>query len=206
MIARLEKCAFLLCLLLPLHLGAEQLVEITTEIETTFWTAEGLNSFYYRLPEGSRPQAHTVHCVVGTNRWRMDGDFFSSNANVTWWFTGTNLISQTVLEAGTKFVHKYESTNGNPSRPKGDSDLLELSGRIAWLAFCSGPCLKQEERRLFPLNSFWKEFMDAPSGFSDHRWCYKDGLGLPEAFSLYTAADQPVVQYRVTTTTNVLGS
>lgn len=204
-IACAGECVFLISLLLPLKLAAGQFVEVTAQIETAFWSSEGLTSFYYKLPTGSSPRAYTVHCVVGTNRWRMDGDVFSRNAKVSWWFTGSNLISQTLLAPGTKFVQNFESADGNPSKPKGESDLLELTGRIAWLAFCSGPCLKREERRLFPLNNFWKEFMDAPSGFSDNRWCYKDALGLPEAFSLYTASDQPMVQYRVTTSTNVFG-
>src|SRR5262249_47928723 len=151
-----QRCLFLFGLLLPLGLSAAQFVGVTAEIETAFWSSEGLNSFYYRLPEGTRPHPFTVHCVVGTNWWRMDGDFLSRNAKVTWWFTGTNLISETVLESGARFVRKYESADGNPSKPKGESDLLELPGRIAWLAFCSGPCLQREERRLFPLNSFWK--------------------------------------------------
>ncbi len=205
MIGWMEKSAILLSVLLPSQLCAGQFVEVTAEVETAFWSSEGLTPFYYHLAAGSRPNAYTVHCVVGTNGWRMDGDFFSRNATVTWWFTGTNLISQTQLETGRRFVHKYESADGNPTKPARQSDLLELTGRIAWLAFCSGPCLRREERRLFPLNSFWKEFMDAPAGFSDNRWCYKDGLGLPEAFSLYTANDQPIVQYRVMRSTNMLG-
>ena len=52
--------------------------------------------------------------------------------------------------------------------------------------------------------------MSAPEGFSDRTLLFADdffpdGLGLPKTVDLYNAKNQPVVQYRVTASTNVLG-
>src|SRR5689334_19159812 len=51
--------------------------------------------------------------------------------------------------------------DGNPGRPIRVSDLLFVPGKICWLAYCSGPCLKREGR-LIPLpDDLWKELLPA---------------------------------------------
>src|SRR5262249_37969704 len=117
------------------------------------------------------PKGDTIRCVVGTSTWLMEGDFVR-NANVTQWFTGTNIIERTVITSavpdaetkrlaaisrfalstppvGSSHIRTYESNDGNPGRPIRVMDLLQLNGRIAWLAFCSGSVLKHSGRRLF---------------------------------------------------------
>ncbi len=190
----------ILCLLFPLQRGAAQYAQVTAEIEVAGWGTRGLEVTPYKL-----------RCVVGTNCWQMDGGF-ARNGKVTYWFTGTNLIERTVLTegtvsvpAGTQWTRKLESADGNPGRPIRESDFLTMPGRIAWLAFCSAPCLKRQGHRLFPPDDWWKELIDAPSGFSDNAVLFKDTLGLPNTVNLYTTNDQPVFQYRVAASTNVLG-
>ena len=193
-----------------------QFVELTVDIETTEWSQRAATT---------RPC--TIHCVVGTNSWRMQGDFMS-NARVTYWFTGSNIVEHMVITkplsdeiqkrlsgpglplmtsppVGERSTRVFDSSDGNPGQPVRQADRLTLPGRIAWLAFCSGPCLKQQNRRLFPPSDLWKEVVYAPAGFSDRTVVCDDPVGLPHSVNLYNAGSQPVLQYRVTASTNVLG-
>ena len=186
-----------LCLLLGIQLRAAQFVELTAEIETVDWHSEAV----------SRQPPWTVRCVVGTNAWRIDGRFVRQG-NSTWSFTGTNVVERTVYSdaSGTQRSQTFESVDGNPGRPARTQDLMLLpTAKIAWLALCSGPCLKAEGRRLFPPSDLWKELVDAPSGFSDKTVVFGDALGLPESVNLYLTNQMPIPQYRVLSSTNVSG-
>ena len=62
-------------------------------------------------------------------------------------------------------------------------------------------------REVFPLSDLWKELISANS-FSDVTTKFNDTLGLPKLLELYTTNSpfsQPVIQYRVTNSTNFLG-
>jgi len=197
-----------------------QFISVTADIEFTDWDAAS-----------ARPHHCTVQCVVGTNSWQMGGDF-SVNSQTTYWFTGTNLIEHSVVTRllqderlersgilaapiGAEVNHVSKSIDGNPGTlsacgPDGRKrnvgpDHLDPSGRVAWLAFCSGPCLKRDGRQIFPPSDLWKELVCAPSGFSDHTKVFEDGLGLPQSVNLYTPKSEPVLQYRVLSSTNVAG-
>ncbi|MSU63690.1 MAG: hypothetical protein EXS31_15035 [Pedosphaera sp.] len=214
----------LFCLLLPFTIesSAAQFVEITSEIETIVWpskektgeTSENLNS-----------RTWTIRSVVGTNSWLIEGDFIA-NGRETWWFTGTNMIRKFVITkppskdmelyernhgrtdfpVGRRSTETIESIDGNPGRPPRTVDLLTVSGaRICWLAFCSGPCLKRAGRQIFPPSDSWKEQIAFPSGFQDKPIVFEDDLGLPSSVNLHTTNNQPVLQYRVSRSTNVLG-
>jgi hypothetical protein len=205
----------LLCLLLPLLPAPAQFVDVTAEVEFTQW---------YSVR--AKPDHLVVRCVVGTNSWQMDGDF-SHNAKTTYWFTGTNIIQHSVVTnqfKGDGFPSApirlptrriYASVDGNPgtlsdclpdgSRRNSGPDQLTALGRIAWLAFCSGPCLKRDGRLIFPPSDLWKELVYAPDGFSDRTTVFQDAFGLPKNVLLYTTNSQPVLQYSVTASTNVLG-
>jgi hypothetical protein len=192
-----------------------QYVNVAAEIELIQW-----------YPRSAKPYLSSVRCVVGTNAWQMDGDF-SSNSQTTYYFTGTNIIEHSVVTKllrelgvyaapiGAEVNRVSESIDGNPGTLSacgpngrrldvGPDRLCEL-GRIAWLAFCSGPCLKREGRLIFPPRDEWKELICAPSGFSDRTEVFDDTLGLPKSVDLYTSSNQPVFQYRVTSSTNILG-
>jgi hypothetical protein len=206
--------------LFSLPLRAEQFVHLTAEIELTQW-----HSFH------GKPNVFKVSCVVGTNSWQMDCEFLRG-AKSSYWFTGTKLVeideiprapinpalanrkdeSSGVSVASThvatpnsrRWKSTYHSRHGNPGRGVGESDRLSASGRIAWLAFCSGPCLKREGRRIYPPSDFWKEY-SAASGWLEKTEVFKDALGLPSSVLLCATNGPPILTYRVTASTNVLG-
>jgi hypothetical protein len=173
--------ALLLCL--SCAYGAEaQLVHITAELETIVWDSHG-------------PSVHaktwTTQCVVGTNAWLITGDPFGSLR----WSNGTN-------SAG-RAERTLESADGNPGRPPGAADFLSMAGNISWLAFCSGPFLKQKGTGMPLPSDLWKELLPKSWQTSQRITLFEDELGLPERIVLYDKS-QPVLQYRVTGTTNVL--
>ena len=221
-----------LCLPFQSRCEAPQVVELTAEIEVNNW------DYWFLEDKGSLPKTDgerrsiftkfaTVHCVVGTNAWLMEGDFYR-NSKARRWFTGTNIIEQSVItqelpEAETKRLSQiskfvitspgvghqstrtYQTADGNPGRPARVIDLMDLRGRICWLAFCSGSALKREGRQLFPPDDLWKELLSAPAGFMDKTTVFKDGLDLPRSLELFTPKDQLIFQYQVRQSTNVLG-
>ena len=192
----------LLCLLLLPLIASAQVVELTAQVEVAIWK-----------PESVSVRPGTIRCAVGTKTWRMEGGFIQHTES-TWWFTGTNLIEQTELTEpipglpkGHRSLQVFASTDGNPGRPSHSRDLLTMpSARVIWLAFCSGGFLKRAGRQLYPPSDLWKELISAPAGFSNQTTVFEDTLGLPRAINLYTTNGQPVLQYRVTASTNVLGS
>jgi hypothetical protein len=78
-----------------------------------------------------------------------------------------------------------------------------MVARIGWLAFCSSPCLKSDARNIFPPSDLWKELVSA-STFNDRMTQFNDALGLPKTINLSTTNNQQVMQYRVTSSTNIL--
>jgi len=224
-------------LVLSLLLGsapavAQRYIELSAEIEIndwSYWFFEDENGLSARngAPKSIFTKPATVHCVVGTNTWMMEGHF-SQNANVTRWFTGTNILQHSIITeemppattkriaeisglavgtppVGSKSTRVHESADGNPGHPARVIDLMDLQGRICWLAFCSGSALKREGRRLFPPSDLWKELVAAPSGFMDKVSVFDDSLGLPKSIELFTPQDQLIFQYQVRQSTNVLG-
>lgn len=200
---------------------AGQYVDLSAEIRLTQWWTRG-----------AKTSPWSVRCVVGLDRWEMDGEFLQ-RAKSACWFNGNAIIQQDLIECSTvglglvdwtdgppgeqrrcvqaripiglRQVSTFESKCGNPGRPGGKPDALTVDGSIAWLAFCSGPCLKLEGRRLYPPSCLWKPLISAPDGFSDRTTVFEDGLGLPKNLNLYTAKGQPILQYRVLESTNVGG-
>lgn len=69
----------------------------------------------------------------------------------------------------------------------------------------SGQALKRKGRQLFPPSDLWKQVVEAPSGFLQETKTFGDALGLPKSVTLLTQNGQPVFQYRVLASTNVLG-
>ena len=82
---------------------------------------------------------------------------------------------------------------------------FNVSGRIAWLAFCSAPTLKHEGRPIFPPSDLWKESSIFFSGWSDSTKVFQDTLGLPKSIDLVSTNGQPIFQYQVRQSTNILG-
>jgi hypothetical protein len=210
----------LLWLLFPLNSNAQQLVDLTAEIDYTSWS--------YHFYVDSLPHAETnpptifqknqiVHCVVGTNGWFMESDAWLFNGKEQYWFTGTNVIELgeitrshkddggSLPPAGQQLVDVDQSLDGNPGRPIRVADIFTLPTQIPWLAFCSGSALKSNGRHLYPLSDIWKQTINAPTGFSDQTTVFKDALGLPIDMKLFAQTSQPIFQYQVHQTTNVMG-
>lgn len=203
-----------LCLICSAQISVAQFVELTAQIDINEWGAHSMVA------------AQNFHLVVGTNSWRMDGDL-CGNCEMTYWFTGDRIIEHTkntkvpVTDGvelsqeesnrflGSESTRVFELPDGNPSFswtarvPQG----LELLGRIGWLAFCSGPYLQREGRVVFPPSDEWRELINTKT-FSDVTVRFKDSFGLPKLLELYTTNSpkvQPVLQYRVMTSTNIMG-
>ena len=173
------------CVLLSAQNGNAQFVDLTGEIEITEGPSNRLSTY-----------TTAVHCVVGTNSWEMDSVFGTIRSKS--WFTGAKIVESI---PGSRVM---DSLDGNPGLPVRQSDRLTVAERIAWLAFCSAPCLGRKEHRLFPPNDLWKEMILAPSGFLERTTLLENAVGLPKSVDLQTTNGQPVLQFRVTATTNVL--
>ena len=174
-------------------------VDITAEFRCTNQVQQGTR----RYPE---QWSHALHCVVGTNLWFIEGNF-ARNADISLLFTGTNIIEHVILNEGFAAGKRWTNTwpsDGRLSRGAGAENL-------AWLAFCSGPYLKQKVRVL-PL--------PAPSGYfqdnvnDDHRQVFNDELGLPSSVEFFLPRGSPdgsrtlywpSANYKVVESTNLLG-
>jgi hypothetical protein len=167
-----------------LHCAEAQFVHLTAEVETIFWDSRG---------PSVNTKKWTMECTVGTNSWLITGDPFGS----LFWSGGSN----SVFEGG----RILESPDGNPGRPPYKSDFLSVPGNISWLAFCSGTFFRQKAKDLPLPSDLWKEYLPASWQTSERITRFEDELGLPERLVLYYRS-QPVLQYRVTLTTNVLDS
>jgi hypothetical protein len=229
---RSRNWILVLSLLFPLLCSAAQFVDLTVQMEINdwdYWLFEDRRS-----PAGTTggrgsifTKAATVHCVIGANTWLMEGNFYR-NSTARRWFTGTNIIEQSVITqelpegemkrlaqvsklamssppVGQKTRRIYDTGDGNPGRPVRVSDLMDLRGRICWLALCSGSVLQRQGRQLFPPSDLWKELLSAPGGFSDKTTVFDDGLGLPRSIELFAPEQRCIFQYQVRQTTNIVG-
>ena len=207
----------LLLALCSLQGQAEQFVEITAEIDANQW------AFWYDQDDRSVPRhaPHTIRCVVGDSTWMIESETYVRNARTTWWFTGTNLIENSItrynpptnlgastarsLPIGHSTTRVFASSDGNPGQPVRVADQLNLTCRLGWLAFCSGPVLRTNGHKIYPPSDIWKEIMSAPTGFKDRTSAFSDGLGLPKKLELLSERGELAVQYKVAQSTNVLG-
>jgi hypothetical protein len=180
--------------ILWVYIGAAQYVQLTAKFETVTWRSDGAHP---REP-------WEVHCTVGTNMWRMDG-LFLKDAKSTAWFTGTNIILHHATSSGQRRTWISSSVDGNPGKPVRQADSLTLYGRVAWLAFCSGPHLRRDGRKLYPSSDLWKQVISAPAGFADRTSVFDDALGLPKSIRLEAVKGFPALQYSVISSTNISG-
>jgi hypothetical protein len=177
---------------------AAQFIEVRAEIESTSWMSERIQN----------RRTHTTRCIVGTNLWFFEGNFLG-NATRRYWFTGTNMVEETVI------------TSRLPDRNVGGpvviiSEIGERSVRVhtafayeplggfayvSWMAFCSGTFLKSAGREiLLPFG-----VRPRLPRVSDKTSVFEDGLGLPKRFELYGTNQQKLCEYTVQQSTNFLG-
>ncbi|HEX3797972.1 MAG TPA: hypothetical protein VH413_04660 [Verrucomicrobiae bacterium] len=191
-------------------------MEVTAEIEATDWDYMLMSDpprEQFKGPRiGSIFSPRTVRCVVGTNTWMIQ------TLHTTRWFTGTEIIEETAVTNATDLnsqqiyvgrgIHRqtrvFPSTDGNPGRPVGVADIMtfDLPAKVGWLAFCSGLTLKQAGRTVYPTSDFWKEYI---FHWTDQTSVFHDELGLPESINLITTNNLPLFNYRVHTSTNIMG-
>jgi hypothetical protein len=202
----------LVVLLGSFQVGLAQFVDITAELRVD--------------DRGPQEEVRIIHILVGTNSWQIDGDF-CSGCTITYWYTGKEIIKHVKIPkmpppddvepseaeasqfAGSQTTWVYKCLDGNPSLPRSapTPDRLDALSQIGWLAFCSGPYLHQAGREVFPPSSLWKELVHGDA-FSDVTVCFSDNFGLPKSMDLYMTNSpliQPVLQYRVFSSTNILG-
>jgi hypothetical protein len=82
---------------------------------------------------------------------------------------------------------------------------FDPTGRVYWMAFCSGPCLKRVPHKLYPTSDLWKETYLTDWGWTNHTEVFPDALGLPKSVNLVSTNNQSIFRYQVHETTNVLG-
>ncbi len=143
-------------------------------------------------------------CVVGTNEWRIEGDFVIGGES-KWYFDGTN-----VYESLRSIESKSEEQEGLVSNTKAKFPFLSPTGaavsnvtiyvwgspdghplgdpgvNIQWLAFCSGNYLKRNGR-LIPLPHDVLRHTPDRFAYSDQTETFDDDYGLPRSVSLFTS-------------------
>jgi hypothetical protein len=227
-------CIFLLCFVPAVGSGAAQFVGLTTELQICDWDYLFFYDRNRKHPDEAGTasifaESNTRRCVIGADTWMIESTF--PTFEETRWFTGTNIIAHTVVTkqapdtvtrqisqairltigdpapVGHRYTKVHESLDGNPGRPGGVADLMgfDLPASISWLAFCSGPALRREGRRIYPPSPMWKESTIFYSGWSDSTEVFEDTLGLPRSITLVSTNGQSIFQYQVRDSTNVLG-
>jgi len=215
-INRARKWSFVLGLCLSLGRAEGQFVDLTAEIQMVHWVYQGTDK-----PSTIQTKNWTIHCVVGTNSWLIEGEFYP--ARHAWWFTGSNVIAHSVLMAyPSERKELFEQSFPEMRIGKGHTEIIQsksgvgpfapalLAGtdfdaateNIAWLAFCSGSYLTNVGARIpLPSADFWSYGI----AYTNTRSVFEDGLGLPKTVDFYTENGQPVFRYRVVQSTNILG-
>lgn len=185
--------------------SAPAFLDLTVRITVLSWNTG---------PNGPQERTYTNRCVVGTNVWLIQNEF-SVNSRNKYFFDGQNLYEQQEIirqpastvsgihypKVGEQFVRHEPSVDGNPGRPPRVSDKMDFQGRVIWTAFCSGACLSQKDHKLYPPDDLWKEFI-IEKEFSDASTRYDDAFAFPKTLLLLVNDKQPVVDYRVSLSTN----
>ncbi len=186
---------------------AAEFVELTADIEILPWGSGPGGS------DGARPQSFQIHAIVGRNNWILEYQLGQTTNRCS--FDGVRIVEQrwtprTAQDPAGANPSVYlwsrdsESPDGNPGQTVQVMDHLEMVGRIAWLAFCSAPALNNPSHKLYPPWDFWKEYFP-PATFVEKVSRFQDDLGLPASVLLLSGEHQPILDYRVFVTTNVVG-
>lgn len=184
--------------LLVARTGAAQFVEVTADVDSTCWPAQG----------GETHSALTVKCIVSTNSWMIDGSF-ARNGTATFWFTGTNLIQHTVVTKGLR----QEDNGWTPSQVGQTATHFRVSdgGRpdglglwnVVWLAFCSGNYLKAPLPIVLPIGVF--NPVEYSQNYRQTISTFEDELALPRHLDVYTSEKTLVCRYEAEESTSFEG-
>jgi hypothetical protein len=187
-------------------------IELAAEVQADNW-----DWYFFKDTPGIPPigkssifqELYVSRCVFGRETWMMETE--GSNYIVAYWFTGTNIIEHLTekekgaLPAGYPKTRNFDSVDGNPGRPERVQDVLGLGPKFFWLAFCSAPTLKRVQHKIYPPYDFWKEYSNVGRDWLEKADIFNDSLGLPNSIKLSVANEQPLFQYQVHQTTNLLG-
>jgi hypothetical protein len=199
--------AILSCLLLVTERSPAQFVEVSLQIEGISWPQSSA------AQQTENRRTYTARCVFGTNNWLIEGEF-ALNAKETWWCIGTNIIKHVLItkdppkpeaqKPATGFVAGVPSHAGEQfTTIYTPSDARPISGiaEITWLAFCSGPFLKAEGRRILPPFPTGAKEND----YTDKVELFDDALSLPKRIDIYRQDKDLVCSYKVQQSTNFAG-
>ncbi len=190
-----QRCALLLCLLLPLQCGAARFVEISAEIELL-----ARASWQTNAEASAKPRTISVHCIAGANSWRIENDWVSGGVN-RWFFDGTNVYEsiQVTKPLPPETLERMKKAGGPAPAPFDVSKshltiniwpspdghpLADQSVNLPWLAFCSGTYLKREGR-LIPLPMDILHHTPDRYAYTDQTETFNDAIGLPRSVDLY---------------------
>jgi hypothetical protein len=189
-------------------------IEVKAEVQADAW-----DQYFFSDTSGVTPNAErktifydpsSIRCVFGPDTWMMEME--GINYKETYWFTGTNIIehltekTKGAIPADYPKTRTFPSIDGNPGRPERVTDVFGffITPQFFWLAFCSAPTFRHAGHTIYPPNSSWKEYSKVRDWLKKAD-VFKDSLGLPKSIKLYVANEQPVLQYQVHQTTNLLG-
>jgi hypothetical protein len=84
--------------------------------------------------------------------------------------------------------------------------MVDVPEYVSWLAFCSGPFLKHEGRKIYPPGGLsWWESAVCDYDWRDQTVVFPDAPGLPQSISLISSNNQCIFRYKVLETTNAFG-
>ncbi len=188
-------------------------IEVTAEVQADVW-----DDYFFRDPPGTLPigrpksifhESSVARCVFGRETWMIQSA--GRDWELTYWFTGTNILEQLELEkgslpAGSEKPRSFDSLDGNPGRPVRVVDVFgfNLPSKFFLLAFCSAPTLRRNPHTTYPPSDFWKRY-SIGTEWLEKADLFKDSLGLPNNLKLSLANNQLIFRYQVHESTNMLG-
>lgn len=182
-------------------------IEVTAELKT-----DGLTTKADGTTKPYNYGTSLVRCVAGTNLWSIErkasldwnapGSSYPSgivHLRESFWFTGTNLVTETVLQ---EVGEQHRMTNDVSA---GQVPYLTSLANIGWLAFCSSAFLKTPGRHLplpiesaynpmptFKENLFFSFVGERKGPVYDRTLVFKDAPGLPKTVDWYDPSLQLV--------------
>ncbi len=186
-------------------------VAITAEIELTSYASRDTNG----VPL-VKHRSYSANCVVGTNAWRVETTFLKTASDV-WYFDGTNVYERTQMTAPTEgppillfetvpFEQAKSLVTVRVRRSTGGLPVGNVGVNLPWLAFCSGPYLRQRDR-VVPLPTTDQAIAPNAFVYADRTRVFPDPLGLPSSLLLFTSghrAEEGLRDGRLQRTTSVL--
>jgi hypothetical protein len=184
----------------PFTLLAQRYIAIDVKMETLGYRFADLAQ-----ARNAIRRDYAIHCIVGKNQWRIDVP--ETNAEEEWYFDGSHIYMDIITTNSHPQLLGQRPQNAGPQpTPQGGSPtnsdqivstvnvwgsvdgcpLSDIRANIPWLAFCSGPYLKQAHRLVpFPV----VDLRHAPDGFAyyDKTVAFDDDFGLPRSIELFAS-------------------